>query len=89
MIIRHLGDQDISAPIRFKTVNRNSKFSREQIALLQGFFRKNHAQCFWSWNPRTTVTDTNAERVLKEARTHGGQEGYQLSALLQKPIAQK
>lgn len=68
-------------------MNPNNKFSLEQIALLQGFFRKNHAQCFWSWNPQTTVTDTNAGRVLKEARTHGGQEGYQLAALFQKPIA--
>jgi hypothetical protein len=30
-------------------------FSQKQLNLIQEFFKSNHANCFWSWNPHMTT----------------------------------
>jgi len=51
----------------------------ERIALAQRLFEELYAKCFWSWDPKTTVTEDMLPSVANALRTNGGRCEFLLS----------
>ncbi|MFT3991191.1 MAG: hypothetical protein QM680_07255 [Luteolibacter sp.] len=62
--------------------SRPGEFTPDQLAKVQQFFDDHHADCFWSWNPKVRVTNSNVFRVLEKVRTYGGSEGRELLSVI-------
>jgi hypothetical protein len=51
----------------------------ERIALAQRLFDELYAKCFWSWDPKTKVTEDLLPSVANALRTNGGRREFLLS----------
>lgn len=52
----------------------------ERLALAQAAFDDYYPMCFWSWDPKTRVTEALLPNVAHELRLNGGRRQFLLSA---------
>ncbi|MSU48664.1 MAG: hypothetical protein EXS37_06140 [Opitutus sp.] len=51
----------------------------ERIALAQAAFDDYFPMCFWSWDPKTRVTEAMLPNIAHELRLNGGRRQFLLS----------
>lgn len=51
----------------------------ERLTHAQRVFDELHAKCFWSWDPRTRITEEMLPSVAHALRTQGGRREFLLS----------
>jgi hypothetical protein len=52
----------------------------ERLALAQAAFDDFFPMCFWSWDPKTRVTEAMLPSIAHELRSNGGRRQFLLSA---------
>lgn len=51
----------------------------ERLALAQAAFDDFYPRCFWSWDPKTRVTEAMLPNIAHELRLNGGRHQFLLS----------
>ena len=54
----------------------------ERLALAQAAFDELFAKCFWSWDPKTRLTEAMLPNVAHALRSQGGRREFLLSVKL-------
>jgi hypothetical protein len=61
----------------------SEKSDRERrLALARQAFKEFFAQCFWSWNEDTEITNETIPLIIEGLRHYGGHRGYRIAAEL-------
>ena len=64
-------------------MSESEQSERERrVALARQAFKEFFAQCFWSWNENTEITEETIPLVIEGLRHYGGHRGYQIAAEL-------